>query len=576
MSDALQWLRPWWLCALPLVALMAWRWWRARAGAGPWRAVVDADLLAHLAGRAPDASARLALGIAATALTLVLVALAGPAWRAQPLALHRDLSVRIVVLDLSPSMDAIDLSPSRIERARAAIAAILRDSAGAQLGLVVFGADAFTVAPLSNDPAALIHLLGGLRTGTLPRAGSRPDLGLGLARTLIEGAGTTGDVILVGDSAGDERAVHAARALSDAGYPLSVLAVGTAHGGPVRLASGAFARTEAGEIHVARPEFAALERLAREGGGQYRLLTAGGETPRFARGAPAWGESRAMPARSASQRQDDGAWLALLALPFAALLFRRGWLAAFALAIALPPPLAHAQALDWQDLWRRADQQAAGTFAGTRSDDAARLLARLGPGSPWHALLLYRAGRHAEAAAHFAAQDTADAHYNRGNALALEGQLDAALAAYGAALARNPGMRDALFNRALVRDELAKRPPQASGSKRGQARPEAAPSRSDRRAPAGASGNSATSGDARREAGAGKSPGLAAQRSGPAPARPLDAGTQAGDALDAAQLQRLDRLLADLADDPGALLASRFAQQLRTRGALHYETGPRW
>jgi Ca-activated chloride channel family protein len=91
---------------------------------------------------------------------------------------------------------------------------------------------------------------------------------LDLARQLLERAGVVaGDVILVGDSAGDERTLEAARRLLGAGFPLSVLGVGTPQGGPVRLANGAFARTDTGEVRVAQPERAALERVARAGGG---------------------------------------------------------------------------------------------------------------------------------------------------------------------------------------------------------------------------------------------------------------------------------------------------------------------
>jgi Ca-activated chloride channel family protein len=571
----IEWLRPGWLLALPAgLALLAW-WWRVRAGAGPWRRQVDAELLAHLAGRAPAWSGRLALGAAGMTLILVCAALAGPTWRAQPAPLYRDLSARIVVLDLSPSMDAVDVVPSRLERARAAIVTLLREAADAQVGLVVFGADAFTVAPLMNDPSALVHLLASLGTGTLPRAGSRPDLGLEMARMLLERAGVVaGDVVLVGDSAGDERTRAAARRLLGAGFPLSVLGVGTPHGGPVRLASGAFAKSEGGDILVAQPEFAALERVAQAGGGRFHLL--GAETPRFARGAQAWAASPAASAAESQLRQDDGVWFVLLALPFAALLFRRGWLAGLA-AFALTLPPGQAQAFEWRDLWRRADQQAAAEFAKGRFGEHERLLQKLGPQSPWRALLLYRSGRFAQAAVLLAAGDTADAHYNRGNAHALEGRLEAALAAYGAALERSPSMRDALFNRALVREALARR--RAEAQRGGEA---------ERRSTAPAAGAPRESGLARRGAQPQAAPGDA--RSGPGAAREqAGAGTdlaqlrgqqqnaaQPEDTPDAAELKRLEGLLAAVPDDPGSLLANRFARQLRLRGSWHHDTGGRW
>jgi len=567
-APIIEWLRPEWLLALPITLAIARVWWRARTGAGPWRRVVDPALLAELAGPASAAGNRLALGLGAAMLALVCAALAGPAWRTQPLALHRDAGARIVVLDLSPSMDAVDVAPTRLERARAAAADLLLDAAGAQLGLVVFGADAFSVAPLTADPAVLVHLLEGVSTGVVPRAGSRPDLGLEHARRLLAESGAAGgEVILVGDSAGDARALAAARALAGAGFPLSVLAVGTPYGGPVRVAERAFARTDSGEVFVARPEFEALERVARAGDGRFQLLAAAGPTPRVARGAQAARASRAAAADTSSARQDDGALLALLALPFAALLFRRGWLACVALvalgalSATFPPP---AFAFDWPDLWRRADQQAAQAFERARAGDEARLLGKLAPGSPWRAMVLYRAGRYPEAEALFATQDTADAHYNRGNALALAAQFGQALEAYDAALARRPGMGDALHNRALVREALAK---QRALGPRGDPSGAEEPAHSQSPAPG-------TPGRARKREAAWDEPGRPEEAQARTP--PPEATRPGEESPERAELRRLEELLHKVPDKTGPLLANRFAHQLRQRGTPHRDTGTRW
>jgi Ca-activated chloride channel family protein len=259
---------------------------------------------------------------------------------------------------------------------------------------------------------------------------------------------------------------------------------------------------------------------------------------------------------------DDGAWLALLALPFAGLLFRRGWLAglaAVALGATLPPP---AHAADWPGLWQRADQQAAQAFARKRAADAARILEKLGPHSPWRAPLLYRAGRHAEAAALYAEQDTAHAHYNRGNALALAGELEGALQAYAAALERSPSLRDARHNHALVREALAQQRAQPAGGSEARASPGKAA-----RSPA--PGRQARP---RRDDAAWDEPGgVGATRS-----RRRGAAPPPGASPEDAELRRLEDLLASIPDDPGSLLARRFAYQLRLRGAPHADTGAPW
>jgi Ca-activated chloride channel family protein len=266
--------------------------------------------------------------------------------------------------------------------------------------------------------------------------------------------------------------------------------------------------------------------------------------------------------------EDDGVWLVLLALPFAALLFRRGWLLCVLLVpFALPRP---AQALDWTALWQRADQQAATQFATGQFGDPGRLLDTLDPESPWRALILYRAGRFAEAAAAFAQSDTSDAHYNRGNALALEGRLEDALAAYDAALERRPDMRDALFNRALVREALAKRRAQAKTPRAGK------PAANARRAQSSSGRRGARGGSAPRNPDVSASaPQPQAAAAEGAPLSGVERGERQGD-IDAAELRRLERLLARVPDDPGSLLARRFMHELRMRGVWNSDTGAQW
>jgi Ca-activated chloride channel family protein len=430
-----------------------------------------------------------------------------------------------------------------------------------------------------NDPGALVHLLASLKTSTVPRPGSRPDLGLEMARALLARAdAAAGDVVLVGDSAGDARTLEAAGRLARAGFPLSVLAVGTPLGGPVRTGSGEFARFESGEILVARPELAGLEDVARAGGGRFYLLPASGEAPRLARGPQDWAQALVAPRHESDVRQDDGVWLVLLALPFAALLFRRGWLAgaAFAaLGLTLPPP---AEAFEWPALWRRAEQRAAEAFAKGSYGAPPAMLDALGPGSPWRAPLLYRAGRFAEAAAAWAREDTADAHYNRGNALALDGRLEQALEAYGAALERSPTMRDALFNRALAREALARRRAEAArGGARDGARRLDAPLLStvrpgeQARGAGEARGKSLAGGDGESSSAGEGAQDTPSASSGP---EPVTAGREG--VLSPAELRRLEDLLARVPEDPGTLLANRFVQQLRMRGSWHHDTGQPW
>ena len=75
----------------------------------------------------------------------------------------------------------------------------------------------------------------------------------------------------------------------------------------------------------------------------------------------------------------------------------------------------------------------------------------------WQGLALYQAGDYAAAALRFAEVNSASAHYNRGNALAMSGELEAAIDAYEQALELQPDLSAAAQNKALIESLLAQK-----------------------------------------------------------------------------------------------------------------------
>ena len=119
----------------------------------------------------------------------------------------------------------------------------------------------------------------------------------------------------------------------------------------------------------------------------------------------------------------------------------------------------HAQAGDfWSDLWTTADQRGDRLLRQGQAAAAARVYTD--PRRRGHAEIM--AGDYAAAARAYATYDDADAHYNRGIALAHLGRLPEALQAFDAALARAPGDRDARHNRDLVARQITP-PPSGEG-----------------------------------------------------------------------------------------------------------------
>jgi Ca-activated chloride channel homolog len=114
----------------------------------------------------------------------------------------------------------------------------------------------------------------------------------------------------------------------------------------------------------------------------------------------------------------------------------------------------------WDELWQTSDQRGQALLGKGQAAEAATVFRD--PRRKAYAEL--QAGNYAQAAKDFSAFDDSDGHYNRGNALARAGQLQAALQAYDAALSRDPGNHDAKHNRDLVAKALAQQPPPQSGA----------------------------------------------------------------------------------------------------------------
>ncbi|RPE74813.1 Ca-activated chloride channel family protein [Vulcaniibacterium tengchongense] len=507
----LHFLRPHWLWALLALAPLAWAWRARRRSGGVWQRVVDPHLLPHLLERGGDRRARAAGALAAFAWVLAVLALAGPSWRQDTQPLWQGGTPLVVALDLSSASNAADLPPSRLAQARAKIAALLRARAAGQVGLVAYAGDAFTVAPLTDDAGNVALFLDALAPEVMPVDGQRADRAIAQARRLLRQAGfERGAILLLTDHA-DAAARGAAASAARAGYRVFALGLGRAEGAAYRRGDGTLART--------RLDAASLRALAAAGGGRYAAIAGDdGDGDLRALGVLTPGAGEAMPGgeRGGRSWRDEGYWLLPPLLLLALFAFRRGGAVA-ALLLCLWLPWQPARAVE---LWRRPDQA-----AHARMAEAAQA---------------YRRGDYARAAALYAGVGTADAHYNRGNALAKAGRYPQALAAYDEALKRAPRMADALANKRAVEAAMKPRPPPrgaddsqrpgsqggGDGASAGAPQPQAAQDRPSQR-------------QAQRSPADRAEPGAAPGKA-PAP-RPADARRQA--AADAAQRERMQRAL---------------------------------
>lgn len=441
------WIRPGWLLVVPVVVAVAALLARRQLGAGHWRDVIDPVLMPHVLSRTPGRGTDHRWWLLGLAGVVAAVAMAGPSWQRIDQPVFRAEQAIVVALDLSRSMDAQDISPSRLARAKLKILGMLERRQSGQTALLVYTANAFTVTPLTDDTDTIGALVNSLSTDIMPSRGSYPEVGIRKGLSLLEQAGVGfGEVLLVTDGGSSPAAEKAARDLKSAGYTLSILGVGTREGAPIPRLAGGFVTDNRGQIAVARLEERGLRDLAAAGGGRFAVLSSdNSDLDHLLSGEIAAAAAAADDSLATDQWREEGPWLVLLLLPLAALAFRKGWVLVLVIFIVpLPQP---AEAAFWEDLWLNKNQQAERAMEAGSPADAAVLF----DDSEWRGVARYQSGDYTGSAAEFAEYGDTRNLYNLGNALAQQGEFDSAIDAYEQVLEFDPGNDDASYNLDLVK-----------------------------------------------------------------------------------------------------------------------------
>ena len=459
-------LRPMWLGLLPVLIAVTWLMIKKRLGNRSWEAVCDSHLLPHMLIGGTRGSRSLPIILTALCGTLAILSLAGPAWERLPQPVFNRQSALVIALDLSRSMDANDVSPSRLGRAKFKIADILRQHAEGQLALLVYAADAFTVTPLTDDVATINSQLPALTTSIMPAQGSRPDLALRKAQELLKGAGhTSGNILLISDEIDSALAAPVAEELEARGYRIFVLGIGSRHGAPILNDDGSFLKDARGEIVIPVLEEQGMRETAGAGGGIYRKMTTDDGDINLlmkAMSSTLSGEQEVSTEFETDTWREQGPWLLLLLLPLAALAFRRGYM--LAVCFLLLPVPDRVEAFEWDSLWLRDDQRALREMENGNTGAAAALF----QDPAWKAAAQYRNGEFDSTLESLDALEDQLSLYNKGNALARMGQYEKAIEKYEEVLHLAPDHEDARFNKELLEKELEKQQQQQQQSGQNQ------------------------------------------------------------------------------------------------------------
>ncbi|CAI8164059.1 MAG: Uncharacterised protein [Cellvibrionales bacterium UBA7375] len=417
---------------------------------GNWEKVINPALLPYLMqnGLETNHYAKYFHRGLALCWLLFCLSLAGPSWNQLPQPVHKEDSALVVVFDLSPSMLAEDIAPSRLVRARYKMIDILKARKQGLSGLVVYGGEAFTVSPLTEDSNTIVSLAPTLHPTLLPSYGSNTEDAIATALELVTNGGyQQADLLLITDGVDRSAFRDISSQLSEVSVRLHILGVGTSQGAPIPLGNGGFVKDQNDSIILPRLDPSSLKQLANLGNGRYFSI-ANNDTDVLAITAAMEQEfpnTSEINDRSFDIWQDRGFWLIFLLLPLLFASFRKG---AVYVVILAPSLLTSAptEASIWHDLWYTADQQGQNALENGDAEMAQSLF----KDPQWQASAAYKNADYDSAAELFKEGDSADDYYNLGNSLAHMGELDKAIAAYDQALQLQPDMQDAIANKKLI------------------------------------------------------------------------------------------------------------------------------
>jgi Ca-activated chloride channel family protein len=443
-------LRPLWLLLALFGAVLPVLWRRSQDLQRRLRGNIAAHLLPHLLITPQDQQRLRPVHLVCALLVLGAVAAAGPTWEQDRPDFLENRAPLIIAVDLSPSMDASDVAPSRLEATKHKLHDLIERRAGARNALIAYAGSAHLVLPATDDPALLETFIQALSTDLIGKPGKNVSAVIDQAKRLLAAEKTPGTLLLITDGADISTLDGLDKQLDGSGLQVLILAVGSNDGGIVHDASGQPRTDSNGRPVVGNFDEAALKELASAVDAPLGSLTLDNDDLD-------WIELHAQQHfQSASDEQrelhwkDAGYWLCWPLLLIAFFSVRRGWslnwMAGLLLAVGLGLQPAPAQANALTDAFFTRDQQGRWAFEHQHYPQAAALFV-----DPyWKGVAAYNAADYDLALASFARLDTPQAYFYLGNIYVRRFKFDQAIAAYTQALKLQPQFPEATANLALA------------------------------------------------------------------------------------------------------------------------------
>jgi Ca-activated chloride channel homolog len=247
---------------------------------------------------------------------LAILSLCGPAWQHEPAPFADDEAALVIAMEVTPTMLAQDIQPSRLERAAQKIRDLLAERPGTRTALVAYASSAHLVMPLTRDADLIVCFATELSPPIMPVQGNGAAEALALAEEQLRKSGLRGSILLITDGVPAVQLPQLAAYHTHDGAPVQILAVAASAGVPVPPNSPPAPALDRGALHKAADALDATLTIVGPDDSDMRWLARHTATSLVVGSAEQTGE----------RWKDAGYWLGFGVAALALMWFRPGWL----------------------------------------------------------------------------------------------------------------------------------------------------------------------------------------------------------------------------------------------------------
>lgn len=404
-------LRPWWLLAVIFPIIGWFRFFSGFNNVSAWEAVCDKKLLDFLLIKGSSRQRRLAAGLILTGMLGAIISLAGPTWQKKYIPVFLTENPVMFLLNLSSDMNADDVTPNRLTRAKYAISDLLKSVDNADSGLIVYTEEPFLISPLTVDKKVIDNLLAAVTLDIMPENGDRLYRALDYAVLRFnEAQMKEGNIVVLAADVGQD-------------FNLAIISAAAAYAKGFRV----------NVVNVGAKTSEKLKMIAEKGGGLYVDVLTG--LNQLAQNLNKSNDKNLKEGKNEKEIWEDGGyWLLFLPLICTLYFFRHG---IFMIFLFWGLSTTSAQA----GFFLNHNQEGIKAFQNQEFQQAAQKFDL----PAWKASSYYRLGDFENAYKYFAGKDV-ESLYNQGNALAKSGKIEEAIKKYEQVLEIQPNHEDAKFN----------------------------------------------------------------------------------------------------------------------------------